>query len=259
MTKQQWEEGFACTDEEVRVNNIFLTIDGETNQWHQGSWSVFIRLQGCRVGCTWCDTKHTWSIKHGTLMRPAEIVQRVHTIGRGTKHVTLTGGEPTEQAGPALSGLLARLLAQSFRVSMETSGTLDLRPWIAAYRQVNYIADFKLPSAGARFSPHLMGLAALRATDVIKFVAYYNDLPEVFAAAEFLRAQQCKARFVVSPVMPACPPADLPMQFVERMKALDFPAMEIGLNLQMHKYIWTENVRDEESPSPQLPLISQQS
>lgn len=259
MTREQWETGEAHTDEALRVNNIFLTVDGETNQWHQGSWSVFIRLQGCRVGCAWCDTKHTWSIKHGELLTPGEIVSRVHTISRGCDRITLTGGEPTEQNGSALGRLLCRLLSQHFRISMETSGTTDLRPLLVAYPELNYIADFKLSSARARVEPHLESLIALRESDVVKFVAYIGDLEEVGRAAQFLRSRGSRARFVVSPVMLPGSSDDLLLRFIERMRQLDFPAQGgIGLNLQMHKFVWTENVRDEETPQQLLPLTDQQ-
>lgn len=118
----------------LRVNEIFPTIQGEA--FWTGTPATFIRLQGCPVGCSWCDTKHTWNSgieKHridvGDLMRkvdaaptwaeldPTTLVQSI--IPFGIRHTVITGGEPCAQP---LRQVTAELL-QLGTVQIETSGT----------------------------------------------------------------------------------------------------------------------------------------
>jgi 7-carboxy-7-deazaguanine synthase len=121
------------------VNEIFATIQGE-GFW-TGTASVFVRLQGCVVGCPWCDTRHTWETDQATrvpelplngdkpearptwaMMSEVEIAERIKLAGPSLRHVVITGGEPMAQdLGP-----LIRTLNQSGTVDMvqiETSGT----------------------------------------------------------------------------------------------------------------------------------------
>ena len=124
------------------VNEIFLTIQGE-GQW-QGSPATFVRLQGCDVGCPWCDTKHTWAVNAAehiaslpmgsrdgartwAYMTPDAIAGQI--AGERTRHkskarhVVLTGGEP---AMHPLAQLTERLLLVGYQVQLETSGTYPL-------------------------------------------------------------------------------------------------------------------------------------
>lgn len=123
-----------------RVNEIFRTIQGEAT-W-AGTPSIFVRLQGCAVGCAFCDTKHTWSTdlkNQRTLMqvlnkddqpRPEfaevdadDLVAYVHSMAAGAgkvRHVVITGGEP---ANYDLVPLTRGLEEQGFRCQVETSGT----------------------------------------------------------------------------------------------------------------------------------------
>lgn len=129
----------------LRVNEIFATIQGEAS--FAGTPATFIRLQGCPVGCPWCDTKHTWPagqdrdrVSLGELLAkvdPAptwaelnelEIRRVVRSLGMG--HVVITGGEPCQQEIEALT----RLLDAEFTVQVETSGTflvmVSPRTWV---------------------------------------------------------------------------------------------------------------------------------
>ena len=116
----------AAPEHLLNVLTVFLTVDGEANAYHQGTWTTFVRLTGCRVGCHWCDTKYSWSIKQGEIMAPSSLIQRVEAVSRGCKKITLTGGEPLEQDGPALRCFLRRLLDHGYRITCETAGTHDI-------------------------------------------------------------------------------------------------------------------------------------
>ena len=120
------------------VNEIFQSIQGEA-RW-AGTPSVFIRLQGCAVGCPWCDTKHTWTLDpageiSGAAMRAkeadaptyarmttAELVAIVENFQ--ARHVVVTGGEPCDYD---LRDLAQALLATGRSVQIETSGTAPIR------------------------------------------------------------------------------------------------------------------------------------
>lgn len=123
----------------IRVNEMFLSIQGEAT--FTGTPAVFVRLQGCKVGCAFCDTKHTWDVDPAALvkrdamlaktedaptyseLRPSDIVLTVGALARGARHVVITGGEPAEQD---IEELVERLHRQGFRVQVETSGTAPL-------------------------------------------------------------------------------------------------------------------------------------
>ena len=97
----------------LRINEIFNTIQCEGK--YTGTPSTFIRLQGCKVGCGWCDTKDSWNT--GTRLYSPEYIAELATL----EHVVITGGEPCEQD---LSELTAALSGK-FR-TLETSGTAEI-------------------------------------------------------------------------------------------------------------------------------------
>lgn len=126
------------TSIKLPVNEIFETIQGEAA--YTGTPSVFLRLQGCDVGCPWCDTKHTWALDPAhevddqqMILKPGdgrqwasvEISDIVKYIaGLKSRHVVITGGEP---ATYDLSMLTAELLACDKSVQIETSGTYPIK------------------------------------------------------------------------------------------------------------------------------------
>lgn len=108
---------------ELRVNEIFHSIQGEGH--FTGTQATFVRFQGCSVGCSWCDTKHTWAFDAGERMEPGQIAARVRR-----RHVVFTGGEPVQQPrGPMLT-LVRTLRAEGRFVQVETSGRF-FAPWLA--------------------------------------------------------------------------------------------------------------------------------
>ena len=101
----------------LRVSEIFASIQGEGVS--AGTPSVFVRLQGCRVGCTWCDTKYSWDQHHGEAMTLEALLDRIKDAA--TPNVVVTGGEPLEH--PALVPLVKGIKALGLRVELETAGT----------------------------------------------------------------------------------------------------------------------------------------
>jgi len=107
-----------------QVNEIFYSIQGEGVL--TGTPCTFIRLQGCTVGCPWCDTKYTWQ-RGGTRMTPYEIGNQVQH-----SHVVITGGEPTLYN---LDPLIRALWARGCYVQLETSG----QQWLKGEMEPNWI------------------------------------------------------------------------------------------------------------------------
>ena len=121
------------------INEIFQTIQGEGV--FTGLPAIFVRLQGCPVGCPWCDTRHTWVVDPNHEVAAGQVVNRsnqsaswasmtsadlllsISRLGYQARHIVLTGGEPCLYD---LRELSRALLEQGFRVQIETSGTHEI-------------------------------------------------------------------------------------------------------------------------------------
>jgi 7-carboxy-7-deazaguanine synthase len=137
------------------VNEVFPTIQCEAT--HTGTPAVFIRLQGCRVGCAFCDTKHTWQappanqvpldavLRKGAtpestfaVMETGDLVALVAAMAGAARLVVLTGGEPADHD---LRPLSEALEAEGYHVQVETSGTSPLlvtrATWVTLSPKVN--------------------------------------------------------------------------------------------------------------------------
>ncbi len=113
-----------ATEFSLRVSEIFASIQGEGPT--VGTPSVFVRLQGCSVGCTWCDTKYSWNPARGREIGLNQLLAEVKAAG--VENVVVTGGEPLEH--PAFAPLVAALKGRGYRVEVETAGT-EVPPLVA--------------------------------------------------------------------------------------------------------------------------------
>lgn len=107
----------SCLPESLRVAELFVSLQGEGPS--VGVPAHFLRLQGCGVGCTWCDSKYTWSVEGGETVRLDDVRARLCALGRADLLV-VTGGEPLEY--PGIQGILAWAARLWPRVEVETSG-----------------------------------------------------------------------------------------------------------------------------------------
>jgi organic radical activating enzyme len=162
-------------DLSTRVSEIFTSIQGEGPS--AGTPSVFVRLQGCSVGCTWCDTRYSWDARRGDELTLEALLCRVKDAG--AQNVVVTGGEPLEH--PALVPLVAGLHAMGRRVEVETAGT-ELPPPLPVDQ---WNVSLKLAHSGVPIERRLRGAAIERFRDLgawFKFVvAAERDLDEVLA------------------------------------------------------------------------------
>ncbi len=206
----------------LRITEIFLSIQGETSR--VGLPTVFIRLTGCPLRCSYCDTEYAFY--GGTSMAIASICEK--TASYNTPYVTVTGGEPLAQK-QCLS-LLEVLCDQGYDVSLETGGALDVSTIDA---RVSRILDIKTPGSGEAHRVLWTNLEHLNNEDEIKFVLC--DEGDYSWAKELVLEKALDKLCVVlfSPVYAKLPPEKL-AEWILRDK------LPVRLQLQMHKILWGE-------------------
>ena len=144
---------------QLRINEIFFSLQGETSRI--GLPTVFIRLTGCPLRCTYCDTSYAFT--GGQNMGVAEILRQV--AGYMPRYVTVTGGEPLAQKN--CLPLLRALCDAGYEVSLETGGALDIGEVDA---RVMRVVDIKTPASGEAEKNRWENLPLLTSHDEIKFV-----------------------------------------------------------------------------------------
>jgi 7-carboxy-7-deazaguanine synthase len=144
-----------------KINELFETIQGEGA--FTGQPSIFLRLQGCPVGCSWCDTKHTWEINlsdqvdplamtnktaesdHWAALSTADILDIFNNKQFKAKHVVITGGEPCMVD---LTPLCSALESHGYSCQIETSGTFEVQTtencWVTVSPKVNMKGGYKI-------------------------------------------------------------------------------------------------------------------
>jgi len=128
----------------LRVAELFRSLQGEGPS--AGMPAHFLRLQGCDVGCRWCDTKYSWEATGGRECSVADAFAELRSLGEAPLLV-VTGGEPLEHAG--IDRLLAAAVGQWPRVEVETSG---IAPPPHAHERLHYMWSPKLPSVTPRWA-----------------------------------------------------------------------------------------------------------
>lgn len=211
----------------LRVSELFYSIQGESTR--AGLPCVFVRLCGCNLRCTYCDSRYTWE-EEGRLMRIAEVCAELeHCPGVMAE---ITGGEPLLQE--AVYPLMEALLAQGREVLLETGGSLSIARVPAAIR---VILDIKCPDSGMMMKNEWGNLALLRhrraagSRDEIKFVL--SSAEDAAWAVQVVRQHELTtlAPVLFSPVVDRLAPARLAAIILqERLPA--------RLQVQLHTRIW---------------------
>jgi 7-carboxy-7-deazaguanine synthase len=210
----------------VVVKEIYLSLQGESS--HAGTLCSFVRLTGCHLRCTWCDSE--FSFKGGQRLRVPEVVERVKALG--APRVEVTGGEPLLQ--PGVYPLMEALLESGLTVLLETSGAIDVR---LVPREVHKIVDLKTPSSGEADRNDLRVLESMNANDELKFVI--GSRQDYDWAKEMIRLHQLEGRpyeLLFSTVHGAVPPT----QLAEWVIADRLP---VRFQVQLHKVLWEPNAR----------------
>ena len=218
-------------ENKYKVNEIFLSIDGEG--YRTGLPVVFIRLYGCNLNCSYCDTRYSCEQQEYKEMSLYDILAQV--LSYGVPRVTLTGGEPLIH--PGVKDLIVSLVANDIEVNIETNGAVDLDEFIEfKYNsKVVFTMDYKCKSSGMEDKMILSNLEFLQPKDVIKFVvSNYNEMEKM---EYILESSKCKAQAYVSPVFGAIEPKEL-VEYV-----LENKLNNVKVQVQLHKIIWEPTKR----------------
>lgn len=224
------------------ITEIFKSIQGESS--YAGLPCIFVRLTGCNLRCTWCDT--AYAFHGGTKYSIEEVLARAEEFSRGkndanangaserVRLVELTGGEPLLQ--PETPELARRLLEAGYTVLIETSGERDVG---VLPREVIKIVDVKCPDSGESGTFRLANLDALETKDEIKFVIASRRDYEF--AREFVSEHKLNDRvheIIFSPVF-ADPEGKWPE--MDRRALAEWilaDNLRVRLGLQLQKFIW---------------------
>lgn len=206
--------------ERLKINEIFHSLQGEADA--VGFPTVFVRLTGCPLRCQYCDT--AYAFHNGGWSTLDAILERVS--GFGARHVCVTGGEPLAQ--PTSLALLTRLCDAGYKVSLETSGAMDIAPVDA---RVARVLDVKTPDSGESGRNRSENFAHLTARDQLKFVICSRadyEWSKAYMATHGL-SQRCQVLF--SPSYLQVPPTAL----AEWILA---DRLDVRFQLQLHKILW---------------------
>ena len=206
----------------LKVNEIFFSIQGESS--HAGRPCAFIRLAGCNLRCSYCDTRYAY--EEGSWQEMNDIEQEIRPFGCSL--VEVTGGEPLLQA--ETPELVRRLLDNGYTVLLETNGSLDIG---AIDERCCRIVDMKCPSSGEADKNRIENLAILTPNDEVKFVI--GDRGD-FDYARNLLAERLSGRRDLKPplfstVFDRLAPERLARWILEEH-------LDVRLQIQLHKVIW---------------------
>lgn len=212
-------------DSRLVVNEIFFSIQGEGTR--TGMPCVFVRLTGCNLRCSYCDTAYAFHEGHS--MSLEEILDRVRSYG--CRLVEITGGEPLLQA--AVRELMDRLVEEGTQVLLETSGERDIGN---INPRVVTIMDVKCPSSGESGRNRRENLALLRRHDELKFVI--GNREDYEWATDLVRREKLSEHLTVlfSPVHGQLPAEELAEWILE-------DRLPVRFQVQLHKVLWGANAR----------------
>lgn len=208
--------------ERLKLTEIFLSLQGEARS--AGLPTVFVRLTGCPLRCTYCDT--AYAFYGGEWSDIEAVVERVRAFG--VKDVCVTGGEPLAQK--RCVQLLDRLLEAGLRVSLETSGAIDIAP---VDPRVSRVVDIKTPDSGESGRNLWSNIEHLTPHDQLKFVICSRADYEWAKAqlAERGLPERCEVLFSPSYAQVA------PRELADWIVADRLP---VRFQMQLHKQLWGE-------------------
>lgn len=221
------------------MNSIYRATEGEGI--HIGIPQIFVRFQGCHIGCVNCDSKETWDFDPATTMTLDDVMEKVEVLSQDIiKRVSITGGDPLHPSHiPSLLELIRELKNRNYYINIEAAGTRIVKEVFDAVDFISY--DVKTPSTKVRTSPDLL-LRFINEygnkAQVKAVVADKKDFETVFDAFHFVKKSG-------APVVPWCltpcyePEEKFPMlrfqQVVKMNEDFGLPFRVIG---QQHKWMF---------------------
>jgi 7-carboxy-7-deazaguanine synthase len=226
----------------MHITEIFKSIQGEGTR--AGLPCIFVRLTGCNLRCTWCDT--AYAFHGGQKMTVEDVLDRVETLNRrpdGTSPsvqlVELTGGEPLLQK--ETYSLAERLLAAGYTVMVETSGERSIGELSPA---VIRIVDVKCPDSGEPATFDMRNLAELNHKDEVKFVI--SSRADYEFARDFTRQHKLQERVHAVLFSPVHEDPNGKWQGLESRDLVEWilaDGLGVRLGLQLHKIVWDPAMR----------------
>jgi 7-carboxy-7-deazaguanine synthase len=210
----------------VVVKEIYVSLQGESS--HQGKLCTFVRLTGCHLRCSWCDSE--FSFKGGQRRPNADVLREV--LALGSPMVEVTGGEPLLQ--PGVYPLMESFLEQGLTVLLETSGAIDVR---LVPKAVHKIVDLKTPSSREADRNDLRNFESMGERDELKFVIGSREDYEWSVA--MIRTHQLDQKpfgLLFSTVFSQLEPVRLAEWIIA-------DRLPVRFQLQQHKYLWEPNAR----------------
>ena len=215
--------------EHLKVSEIFFSVQGEGTR--AGMPCIFVRLHGCGLRCSYCDTPYALSHREGGTWKSfREIREQIEEWP--CRFVEFTGGEPLEQS--EVHKLMRELLDDGYTVAVETGGHMDVS---TCDERVIRIVDMKTPSSGMAKRNRYENLAMLGKGDEVKFVC--GSMEDYEWAKECIRRHDLVERVgavLISPVFGSVEPVDL-------VDAILRDGLAVRFQLQMHKFIWDPEAR----------------
>ena len=214
---------------------VYKSVQGESS--FSGRPCIFVRLAGCNLRCSWCDSEYTF--KGGYKLLEDEVVTEVEKLAP-VRLIEFTGGEPMLQERELIP-LMNRLLAAGYELMIETSGERSLENVPAA---VHKIVDVKCPGSGEGGSFRMSNLEVLTRRDEVKFVI--SDRADYEFARDFVREHGLSARAGSVLFSPAFSKNPSPERTAENclldprilVEWILEDGLEARLSLQIHKFVW---------------------
>ena len=204
----------------LRVSEIFFSLQGEATR--VGLPTVFVRLTGCPLRCTWCDT--TYAFTGGQSLTLDEVLERVAAFP--TRQVCVTGGEPLAQK--SCLDLLTALCDRGYDVSLETSGALDISPVDA---RVSRIVDLKAPGSGEVARNRWENLVCLGPRDELKIIIASREDYDWARARIADHGLPGRCPILLSPAQGQLEPRELAEWIIA-------DGLPVRFQMQLHKLLW---------------------
>jgi len=204
----------------LNITEIFYSLQGEAKE--VGIPTVFVRLTGCPLRCNYCDTAYAFKGNN-----PLSIESIMEQIAKyNTHYVCITGGEPMAQSNCLI--LLDTLIEAGYKVSMETSGSIDISP---VNNKVSVVMDLKTPSSTEQSQNRYENISLLESKDQLKFViASRSDFDW---CCSILENYDVLSDVLFSPVYESLKPVDLADWILEKQ-------LNVRLQVQLHKLLWSD-------------------
>jgi 7-carboxy-7-deazaguanine synthase len=220
----------------MQITEIYKSIQGEST--YAGLPCVFVRLTGCNLRCSWCDSEYTFT--GGQRRTVEEVVEEVEQLSPGGGLVEITGGEPMLQEREVVP-LMQRLVDRGYTLLLETSGE---RPLQRVPARVIKIVDVKCPNSGEPGTFDMENLEVLNRPDEVKFVL--SDREDYEFARDFVARHNLNHRVNAVLFSPAFSKdangtRDTSHCLLDPRELADWmlaDAVPARLGLQIHKFIW---------------------